>query len=212
METDFKILTSSHIAQLMTFRGLYLGAMERLKSRRLGRVNIVELVVLLTRGGRRVPLWLRTLDSNEANVEFPLQELNELEVHKYFENLCFQLRIHRVVPRTKHRLFASYLSGQVCATAASLTAFAGISKSTAHKWLYRCVEFKLLNVFETGHEIFYIQPALVQLVIVGTTEPKHVFRYDFDEDLADLRRRSAFWLQRSKLVQRFEKDLRTYGG
>lgn len=212
METDFKILATSHLAKLLIFRGAYLGAMERLKLQRLGRVNIAELVVLLARGGRRVPHWIRTLNTGEINSEFPLQDLSEYELHKYFDEVGRMLTVHRVVPGTKNRLFATYLTGQVCATAGSLSAFAGISKSTAHKWLHRCVEFKLLEVFETEHEIYYVQPALMQLVIVGTTEPKHIFRHEFQDDLAELRRRSKSWLQRSKLVQRFEKDLRSYGG
>lgn len=212
METDFRILATSHLAKLLFFRGAYLGTLERLKHQRLGRVNIAELVVLITRGGRRVPPWIRNLKTSEINAEFPLQELSEYELHKYFDEICGMLALYRVVPGTKNRLFATYLTGQVCATAGSLTKFAGISKSTAHKWLHRCFEFKLLEVFETEHEIYYLQPALMQLVIVGTTEPRHLFRYEFQEDLAELRRRSKYWLQRSKLVQRFEKDLRTYAG
>lgn len=210
METEFSLLATSHIAKLMIFRGSYLGVMEKLKNNRIGRVNVVELVVLLTRGGRRIPAWIRNINTREINEEFPLRDLSEHELHKYFDDVRRNLTLHRVVPDTKNQLFATYLTGQVCATARSLGAFAGISKSTAHKWLYRCVEFKLLDVFATEHEVYYVQPALMQLVLVGTTDPKNLFRYELQDDLAELRRRSSNWLQRSKLVQRFDQDLRTY--
>lgn len=210
METDFNVLATSHLAKLMIFRGSYLGAMRRLKYQRRGRVNVAELAVILTRGGRRVPLWIRNLSISGVNQEYPLHQLSEHQLHKYFDHVCRLLTLHRVVPRTKNLIFAAYLTGQVCATADSLCKFAGIARSTAHKWLSRCVEFKLLETFQTEHEVYYVQPALMQLVLVGSTEPKHIFRYEFEDDLAELQGRSSMWLERSKLLQRLEKDLRTY--
>lgn len=210
METDFNLLASSHVTKLEIFRGYYLGVMEHLSRERLGKVNSAELAVLLTRGGRRIPTWMRSMSTKEVNLDFPLQELTEQQLHRYFAELQATLLLHRVVPKTKITLFATYLAGHVCANGESLTRFAGIAKSTAHKWLSRCTEFGLLEIFQTEHEIYYVHPALMQLVMVGSTEQKHLYRHEFMLDLAELRRRSRFWLQRSRLVERMEKDLRTY--
>lgn len=112
------------------------------------------------------------------------------------------------MPATKSKLFAAYLSGNVCATASSLSAFAGISISSSHRWLQRCVEADLLDTFKTDHEIYYLQPDLLQLVIIGVINRDSVFHQQLIEDLRKLRLRSRFWLQTSQLATRFITDFR----
>lgn len=208
METDYSKLAPSQLDRLNVFRFLYLEIRDAWSGRRSSHLNPVELAVVLTRGGRRVPYWLRALRTEVASSKFPLHDLNEALLHKHFHEIEELLSIHRVVPKTKRRLFATYLAGQVCATASSLVDFAGIAHSTAHKWLYRCTEFKLLEVFQTDHEVFYLQPALLQLVLVGTTEKQHLMRFHLEDELAELRRRSRNWLQMSALTKRLDGDHR----
>ena len=209
MQRNFEYQSDSYLATLMDYRARYLAARARFSAKKMGQPNIPELAVLLARGGMRLPQWLKSVNVELENLRQPLQHFDERDLHHHFDRVRRQLLINRVVPKTKIDLLTSYLCGQTCATALSLCSFAGIAKSTAHKWLGRCAVIGLVEIFQTVHEVFYLQPQLIQLVLIGTSDSQSLFRTDFNRDLSQLRARRDAWLQTSKLAHRNPLDMRS---
>lgn len=207
MESNFSFESSRHFYKLVDFRRLYLDARDSY-SRRSTKVNIPELAVLIARGGTRVPYWIRSLIASKSTHERPFQEITKQLIFEHYLWLTTQIRLHRIVPRTKAEKFALYLAGEVCATAESLIEFIGLANSTAHRWLQRAAKAGLLDEFRTDHEVYYLQPKLLQLALVGNVDPDNLFTFDYRDQLAQLRARRHNWLQTSNLVIRFPNDYR----
>jgi hypothetical protein len=210
MDTEFESLTDKYLDSIYKYRAKYLGARERFRLLNRGDVNVAEFTVLITRGGDRIPIWLRQLNHKEMHLQFPLHEISKGDLLARYQETRSSLYRHKIVPKTKNRLFAAYLSGELCPTAASLSRFAGIARSTAHIWLHRCAQYKLLDEFETEREIYYLNAPLIQIALVGSSSKSSLFLQDYFRDLANLRQRKHSWLATSKLVVRFGGDLRRY--
>ncbi len=210
MDTEFELLASKYLDSIYRFRAKYLGARERLKFLNRGSVNLAEFTVLVTKGGDRVPKWLRQIDHKDMQLQIPLHEISKGDLLANFQDVRNNLYRHKIVPKTKNRLFATYLSGELCPTAASLSRFAGIARSTAHIWLHRCAQYKLLDEFETEREVYYLNAALIQIALTGSLSKSSLFLQGYLEDLARLKRRKRNWLATSNLVVRFGGDLRRY--
>lgn len=210
METDFDLMASSHVIRLQIFQDLFQTTKSVFESKSNRQLNIAELAVLLSRGGRRLPHWLRSELHFKPSQVRPLHQITEQQIYSYYLSLLQKIRANRIVPNTRSNLFATYLTGQVCANSKSLSAFAGISISSAHRWLQRAVECDILDTFKSDHEVYYLQPDLLQLVIVGKVNRESIFHYELLDDLSRLRRRSHNWLQTSKLATKLPTDFHAY--
>jgi hypothetical protein len=210
VEIDLEETISRHLNEIQIFRAQFIKTVHHFKRRNLGKVNIAEFAVITACGDSRLPRWMKTIESLSIFEEFPLQPITLHDLVARFVLIKAELELHRIVPKTKSQLLASYLAGTTCATAESLRKFASITKTTAHSWLNRCVEHKLLDVFETRRDKYFLNPALMQLALIGHSDSRSIFYREYLDDLAMLRRRKNYWLATSKLVVRFAGDLRRY--
>ena len=208
MQLDIDELFTKHLNQIDYFRAQYIQTTRYYKRRNLGRVNVAEFAVITARGDARLPSWMKAIESSDLLAEYPLQPLTTNDLIARYVLIRSKLELYRIVPKTKSLLLAIYLAGTTCATADSLKKFASITKTTAHSWLNRCVKNKLLDIFETDRENYYLNPVLIQLALIGHTDTHSIFYREYLDDLAVLRRRKQHWLATSKMVVRFAGDLR----
>lgn len=173
-----------------------------LENRRVG--NLCEVVILLQRGGRRVPYWLNRSSNFIETAHEILSAIPALTNQVLFESresLRARMLVDGVVPRTKSRIFATFLATNVCATPESLVEQVGLSVKTARRWLAKAEKAELLHCFSSGHELFYLNLDLLQLLIEGQVSDG-VFRIMRGRELRELRGRKD-WLEQSRIAVKF---------
>ena len=172
-------------------------------SRKSG-ANLCEVAILLQRGGRRVPTWLLRNFKSKIHMDEILRPLDQLRNEQLFdlrEATRLKLIVDKVVPKTKSRLFASFIATTICATPEGLSHHAGISIKTARVWLKKAGQFAILQAFATPHETFYLNFQLMQLLIEGHSAGGLLHQARFAE-LEELRRRRD-WLEDSRIAAKF---------
>ena len=171
---------------------------------RLTTPNLCEVEILLHRGGRRVPTWLQRSGGPDSQTVKLLESLPLLRNEMLFdlrESVRSRMLADRVVPRTKSRLFSTFISTNVCATPESLSNKVGISIKTARVWLSKASSVGILQSFASSHELFFVNVELMQLIIEGHTSGG-TFLYARLAELEALRRRSN-WLEDSRIAAKF---------
>lgn len=197
MQLELWDLFSNYQRNLMKFRGVYLGTSRIMVNR--GRFNVAEFAMVYTRGGRRVPQWMKTFDTRELNARSGMPDLEISQIEDLFVDLRENIRYFALVPNTKANILAEYLAGTVCATAQSLSDFAGISLSTARSWLSKCSDRNLLCDFRSKHETFYLNANLIELALTGQVNTISFFKTEFQKSL-ELLFAKRNWLDESKLA------------
>lgn len=187
------------LSSLNHFRNVYLEVNESQVARNKTPLNIPEFALLHVRGGRRVPLWIRSIRSKTPKADSQFFETKSGDIQKLFIQVLEAIRYFRVIPSTRSATLASYVSGNLIASAKSLADFAGIGVSTAHVWLRKCHEIGLLHVFSTSHEIYYINVTLIELVLTGREAKGGLFQLKILADLEKLRARKD-WLAESAVL------------
>lgn len=190
-------LLTIHLRALMRFRGTYLRAQEVMANR--GRFNIPEFAMVHTRGGRRVPLWMKNIDAEVINSSSNLPALELSQLQDYYAQILDSIKYFAIVPKTKASILAQYLIGAVCGSAQQLSDFAGVSLSTAHNWLRECSEIKILMDFRSAHEVFYLHPSLIELALTNRITKNGNFKIEFNKSIELLYDRRN-WLEESKLA------------
>ncbi len=198
-------LADNYCKQLLKFRGVFLGVQNELQSRGRTRLNIAEFVIGYSRGGRRFPLWMINIDASIYGRPFSIDDLTTHGLRDYYSKMLGLVKNRKLVPNSKAAILAAYLSGKICATAASLSEFAGIGISTAHIWLKRSAEIGILEKFQTYHEIFYLNPRLIELALTGTNEMDERFATGIVQGIAELRKRRD-WLSESSIFSFYGFD------
>ncbi len=166
--------------------------------------NLCEVAILLQRGGRRVPTWLLRDFNSRILTDAGDRSFDQLRNEQLFdlrEATRLKLIADKVVPKTKSRLFASFIATTVCATPEGLSHQAGISIKTARVWLKKAGKFEILQAFVSRHEAFYLNFELMQLLAEGHTAGG-VFRHARFVELQELRRRRD-WLEDSRIAAKF---------
>jgi len=187
------------LPRLSRFRLAYCNAVVRGQT-----FNLCELSILVNRGGRRVPTWMnRNLDRNPDALKLfdSLLPITSQLLFDHRQHLRRQLLQARVVPRTKAPVLATFLASSVCATAESLVLHAGLTRKTARAWLSKAEQSGLLQIFSTGHEVFYLNLELLCIVAEGQLIHPG-FRAARISEMRDLRSRRD-WLNNSRLAVKF---------
>jgi hypothetical protein len=197
MPSQISLHIEGYLQHFKRFRAAYFVAREKMLTRGIKDLNLAEFAVLHSRGGRRVPLWLRaTAEHSDTPAECVI---TKHDLRDFYDHLFELISKHRIVPKTKIETLATYLVGQVCARVSTLSDFAGIGTSTARNWLRLCAEHQLLEPFRTAHESFFLNMRLIELVIDGRSSESQFFAAQFGSDLEILRRRKD-WMAESPIA------------
>lgn len=189
-------VVAGYLTQLMKFRGTLLGVQKDLQARGRPQLNLAEFVLGYCRGGRRFPIWMLKIDDSIHSRPYSIDNLTAHGLRDFYDTVLDLLSKSEVVPKTKCPTLAAYLTGKMCATASTLSQFAGISNSTAHVWLKRCSEIGILERFQTVHEFFYFNPRLIELTIIGFNSDDERFTGEIRREIAELRKRRN-WFEQS---------------
>jgi len=184
----------NYMNNLARFRNAYFVAREKYSSRNSRELNLAEFAILHSRGGRRLPLWVRTIELS-SSLECVI---TKHELRDFYDHLVEQIGKYKIVPKTRVEILASYLAGQISAGVTTLADYAGIGTSTARNWLRNCAEHEILEPFHTFHESYFLNVNLIGLVIDGNQKISDYFAANFARDLASLRKRKD-WLNESQL-------------
>lgn len=198
-------VVEGYCKQLLKFRGIFLGVQNELQFRGRTRLNIAEFVLGYSRGGRRFPLWMANIDASIYGRPFSVDDLTSHGLRDFYSKTLERVNDRKLVPKTKAPTLAAYLSGRICASAASLSEFAGIGISTAHIWLKRSAEIGILEIFQTYHEVFYLHPRLIEIALTGSNQADDRFVSGITRGIAELRQRGD-WLAESPIFSFYGFD------
>ncbi len=202
MTAQISVHLDNYLAYLLGFRFAYFTAREKLASQRGKEINLAEFAILHSKGGRRLPLWIRSIhDEPKRNGGTPARSdglINKYDLRDFYDSLVEQISRYKIVPKTRIETLASYLAGQVSARVSTLADFAGIGTSTARNWLRLCAEHQILEPFHTMHESFFLNVRLIELTIDGNLKSSAYFEANFAKDLAALRKRRD-WIAESPI-------------
>jgi len=199
MRSQFSALLGQYRDDLLRYRRVVLQVQEMLIQRRRKPLNLAEFAILHVRGGRRVPLWIRSLDLKPAQNLRDDQELELGQIQENYDALKEKISYFAVVPKTKTGVLSLFLAGNIVARGQSLADFAGISLATAHNWLRRSVDIGILDLFHSGHEIFYLNLDLIEIALDGQGVPTGQTKSRLQSDLNELRNRKD-WLAESSIA------------
>lgn len=199
MRSQFSTLLGQYREDLYKFRTLVVQVQEMLSQRKRKPLNLAEFAVLHVRGGRRIPLWIRSIDLKQADSSQLRQELAMSQIQEHYDLLKEKITYFSVVPRTKCGLLSLFLAGQIVARGQSLADFAGVSLATAHNWLRKSVDAGILEIFHSGHEIFYLNLDLIEIALAGYAAPTGETKIRLQSDLNQLRNRRD-WLAESAIA------------
>jgi hypothetical protein len=199
MRTQFSTLTTQYLEDLLRFRQVVVEVQELLSQRKRKPLNLTEFAILYVRGGRRVPLWIRSIAYKKSQHLNGNDDLELSQIQDICELLKDKISYFSVVPKTKIGVLSLYLAGQLVARGQSLSDFAGVSLATAHNWLRKSADVGILEVFHSGHEIFYLHLDLIETVLEGYSSPIGQTRTRLQSDLSELRNRSD-WLAESSIA------------
>lgn len=150
--------------------------------RNLPTVNLAELVLVASRGSRRLPPWL--LRSQNSQTGVAIEALLEIRA-QFSKKICES----KVVPRTKVGLLATYLSVSACPSVSSLVEFASIQPNRARLWLRRLSGAGLVLLLSTPNELICLNHELVARLAGETPD-------EIAEQFQQLRRKPR-WLRDS---------------
>lgn len=197
MPSQISLHIEGYLQHFKRFRAAYFAAREKILARGIKDLNLAEFAVLHSRGGRRVPLWLR---ATAENPDTPAEcVITKHDLRDFYDYIFEQISQDRIVPKTKIETLSVYLTGQICARVSTLSDFAGIGTSTARNWLRLCAEHQIVEPFHTAHESFFLNMRLIELVIDGRGSASQFFAAQFGRDLAMLRRRKD-WMAESPIA------------
>lgn len=121
---------------------------------RMPDVNVVEAMIVLSRGGSRMAPWVRALTRPDAFED--VEPLANNVVLSLFNATFADIRNYRVIPATRSEVFAVFLATNICSTSHQLADACGISIQTAITWMFKAEEVNLVAKASVAGTNYYI--------------------------------------------------------
>ena len=125
--------------------------------RSLPAPNLAELCLLAARGRRTVATWL--LQKPTSIRPLPVEKLLVLRAE-----LAQEIEFEHLVPNNRVQLLATYLATTTCPQVSTLADFAEVNTKTARSWLRRLADQRLLLLFATSSELFFLNSKLISII------------------------------------------------